>query len=102
MAVSLRTQETEMTIIASDGDINVASNTEITVGVQTGDQVQGIDQTVLPVESVVDNSTNTAGQQDHGSGSDTVGQQNHGSAMQKATVKVVTIMSSHKHTCMCV
>ena len=69
--------------MASDGDTNVGSNTEITVGVQTGARVQGTDQAVLPVESVEDNNTDTAGQQDHGS------------AMQEAThgaVKVVTIL----------
>ena len=70
--------------MASDGDINVGSNTEITV-VQTGDQLQvGLDQAVLPVESVVDN--------------DAIGQQDHGSGIQEETssaVKVVTVMSSH-------
>ena len=89
----------------SDGDINVGSNTEITVGMQTGDRVQGTDQAVLPVESVVDNNADAIGQQDHGSGSDTVGQQDHGGAVQEeksSAVKVVTIMSSHEHACMCV
>ena len=83
MEVSMRTEEIEM---ASDGDINVASNTEVT-SMQTGDQVQG---TVLPVESVVDNNA------------DAIGQQDHGGAVQEETcsaVKVVTIMSSHVHAC---
>ena len=75
MEVSMRTQENEM---ASDGDINVGSNTEITVGMQTGDRVQGTDQAVLPVVSVVDNDADTVGQQDHGSGRDTPGQQDRG------------------------
>ena len=72
MEVSVRTE------MASDGDINVGSNTEITVGVQTGDRVQGTDQAVLPVISVVDNDADTIGQQNHGSGRDTPGQQDHG------------------------
>ena len=71
--------------MASDGDTNVGSNTEITVGIQTRDQLQvGIDQAVLTVESVVNN--------------DAIGQQDHGSGIQEETrsaVKVVTIMSSH-------
>ena len=71
--------------MASDGDINVGSNTEITVGIQTRDQLQvGIDQAVLPVESLVDN--------------DAIGQQDHDSGIQEETrsaVKVVTIMSLH-------
>ena len=81
--------------IVSDGNMknNVHSNTEITVGVQTGDRVQGTDQAVLPVESVLDNNADTAGQQDHGS------------AMQEeahSAVNMVTIMSSHKimHVCL--
>ena len=86
MEVSMRMREIEM---ASDGDINVASNTEITIniGMQTGNQVQG---TVLPVESVVDNNA------------DAIGQQDHSGAVQEETcsaVKVVTIMNSHEHAC---
>ena len=71
--------------MASDGDINVASNIETTVGMQTGDQVQGIDQAVLPVVSVVDSDADTAGEQDHAdSGRDTAGQQDHDSGRDTA------------------
>ena len=74
--------------MASDGDINIGSNTEITVGVQTGDQVQGIDQAV---ESGEDNNADVAGQQDHGSGGEITNQE-----IQSAAEKV-TIMNTHKH-----
>ena len=77
--------------MASDGDTNVGSNTEITVGVQTGDQVQGTDQAALPVESVEDNNADAAGQQDHGSGGEITNQE-----IQSAPEKV-TIMNTHKH-----
>ena len=77
--------------MASDGDINIGSNTEITVGMQTGDQVQGIDQAVLPVESVEDNNSDAAGQQDHASGGEITNQE-----IQSAAEKV-TVMNTHKH-----